>query len=549
MKSIRHTECIEKLNPMHLKKISEHYDLVLIPFSSQTARKRVTEIFEKPNFIDECLENLSPHHKSVLTLIDFFAKDTTSDSINIIIKKLFGKEKDHLPIINDLLTTGMVFHVKNKLTNETYYLIPNEISKQIKQHCSDSLKSLYKKCPHESFKIHRADNCLFLSVLTILTTGAKQELKLNINCLLNRRTITKIKPFIGIEKDSVNYSTLEMFINELFQCLIFFNMITIKNDTESAIKNDNIEQWLCLSFQDKIASLYNFIFHENNKDSDLSRFAKYLRLLPNDKFMDISQLKDLYQSFFNIAPEKMASFEKKPFHHYPIFILYLFGIIEFGSEDIHQFCSWKITEHGHNLISGQHVEHTLYAEDNELVIQPNFELIISRHANLGLLWKIHKFADVLQCEYRIRFTISHNSVYRGLSNGITEEEIGSILNAKNNISQNVIYSLKEWCKDYGAVYFADVFVLRCKDKHLADQIRLHPKIKDYVKGSFSKTDLVVDRSNFDELIEILKTINLMPLKKIITFDTEKKNRHTTKLHITCNKQKTTLKLDNLSFLF
>jgi len=548
MKSIRHTECIEKLNPMLLKKISENYDLVLIPFSSQTARKRILEVFEKPKFIDEYLDNLSSHHKAILTLIDFFAKDTTSDSIDIIIKKLFGKEKDHLPIIDDLLTTGLIFYVKNKPTNKTYYLIPNDISKQIEQYCSNSLKSLYKKYPHESFKTHRADNCLFLSVLTILTTGVKQELKLNINGLLNRRTITKIKPFVGIEKDSVSYSTMEIFINELFQCLIFFNMITTENNIELATNNDNIEQWLHLSFQDKMSSLYNFVFHGNNKDSNLSQFVKYLRLLPNDKFLDISQLKNLYQSFFDMDPEKMANFEKKPFHHYPILVLYLFGIIEFGSEDIHQFCSWKITKHGHNLVCEQHIENTLHPEDNELIIQPNFELILSRHANLSLLWKIHQFADVLQSEYRIRFSISHGSVYRGLSNGITEEEIISILTTKNNISQNVIYSLKEWCKDYGSVYFADVFVLRCKDKNLADQIRLHPKIKDYVKGSFSKTDLVVDRNSFDELIETLKTINLMPLKEIITFKTEKKDRKT-RLRITGNKQKPTLKLDNLSFLF
>ena len=548
MKSITHTECIEKLNPMHLKKISENYDLVLIPFSSQTARKRIIEIFDQPSFIDDCLENLSPYHKSILTLIDFFAKDTTSDSINIIIKKLFGKEKDHLSAISDLLATGVVFHVKNKTNGETHYLITDKISKKIKQHCHASLKSLYEKYPAKPSKTHSTDNCLLLSVITILITAVKQDLKLNINGTLNRRSITKIKPFIGIEKDSVNYVTLEIFINELFRCLISFNMIKVDN-AKSIVTDDAVGQWLQLPFKDKISSLYNFIFHEENKDSDLNRFANYLRLLPNDEFMDISQLNDLYQSFFDIDPSETSEFEKKPFHHYPIFILYLFGIIEFGSEDIHQFRAWKITEHGHNLISGQPMQYPMYDEDNELIIQPNFELIISRHANLNLIWKIYQFADILQCEYRIRFILSRDSVYRGLSNGVTEQEIRSIVCGEKNISQNVVYSLKEWCKDYGSVYFADVFVMRCKNKNLADQIRLHPKIKDYVKGSFSETDLVVDRDSFEELIKILRTINLMPLKKIVTFNTEQKDTRTTKLNIRHNKHKSNLKLDNLSFLF
>lgn len=522
MREITLIQCLHKLSPLHLKKIAEFYNIVLIPFSSQTARKAILEKFASPDFFGKIMESYSDNHKKALMIIYFYSSSLTAEAINSLIHKTI--DEDYLLIMDDLFKAGFVFYIENQEDGRNYYIIPEEPIQTVRKYSLASLSTFYTEHKGETGRIHKPNKSVFLSLMAIIITCINHEIKTNLDKSLNKRLINKIHPIAGLEIELIKYEIIEKYINDLFMFLKT-NELIYPMDFDYGVNINRFSHWLNLCEKEKLISLYNFA-REHNSDSNFNQFICILAHIPENIFFDISSLANLYRIFFDVNETQFKNFSKEPRNFYYILILYLLGIIEFSSIDVHHYCAWRITDFGSNLIRGKIPLDIESVPENKIIVQPNFELIISRNADLQLLWKIYRFADIFQCDHMLRFNISRQSIYRGLSNNLKADEVTSILEkyAGETMSQNVLYSLKEWCNDFGAVYFIDVFLLRCKNQNLADQIKLNPKTRDFIKGNFSQTDLLVERTDFEPLMEILKSQGLMPLKDIVTFkNMENKN--------------------------
>jgi|GEM_PF-2354511 len=555
MTELKLNQCLQKLSPLHLKKIAEYYDIILIPFSSQTARKAILAKTESAGFFEQVIEPISADHKNALMLIFFYCRSLTAESINNLIHKSIDINRNVKDIIDDLLKTGFVFYTENQDDGKKYYIIPEELKQVICRYSLSALETFYSNYCDQISRIHKPNKSIFLTLFAIIVTCINHDIKTNLDESLNKRLVNKIHPIAGLETELINYEIIEHYINDLFLFLRSGEFIyPEESDYEVNIKL--FDQWLAKPESERLVSLYDFFYRESS-NLNFSRFVDILAYLPENQFFEISSLLNLYRIFFDITESQIKHFSKEPRNFYYILILYLLGIIEFTSVDVHNYCAWRITEFGMSLIKGKPLPENQPEFENKIIIQPNFELIASRNADLMLLWKIYRFADIFQCDHMLRFNISRLSLYRGLSNNLKSDEVTNILEkyAKETISQNVLYSLKEWCSDFGSIYFMDVFLLRCKNKNIADQIKLNPKTRDFVKGNFSQTDLIVERTDFETLMEILKSQGLMPLKNIITYhDIEEKNellaiekRSKPKTKKT-DKQTITINLEKIRFL-
>ena len=61
----------------------------------------------------------------------------------------------------------------------------------------------------------------------------------------------------------------------------------------------------------------------------------------------------------------------------------------------------------------------------------------------------------------------------------------------------------------------DVMLLRCKNAHIAQEIRTSKQIGNYILGEISPTDFVVSRQQSQELLTLLEKQHYMPLPEIV----------------------------------
>lgn len=526
MKPASFAQCIKRLNPTHLKQICETYGIVTIPFASESARKHILSQSESKSFFDDIFAQLQTEHKRILMLINLFSEYIHVEPLHRFLSFLYPEI--YSDVVESLLHTGLLFHVQPQYASATYYLIPAEAASRIDEITHSELNNLVPLYHTAPGSVHAEHGSFILGVYTVLIAALKDDLRLNMDETLNKRSLNKIRHFLGVVPESLGEETLTEYSNFIVSYVTAIDLISLQ-ETDSGFNISQINTWIELPFHEKCISILNFIVNVYDQEYSWRAFMHILSKLKPDIFYDISALEQLYSIFFSKPDTTISDFTRHPLSFFPIFMLNQLDIIEIGSSDLNTFCAWKISAAGMELLQGKLVKKEQHEYDNTIIVQPNFELIVSRNADPALIWNLCLFADMIQSDYRMRFHLTRQSVHLGLSQDIPQEKIISLIvdNSAQEIPQNVMYSLTEWCQEFGAAYFIDVFLLRCKAAQLADQLSMHPKTKDYIKGRFSDTDLIVNREDYQELFDILHALDLMPLRTIERPDEIKSETTTT----------------------
>ncbi len=84
-----------------------------------------------------------------------------------------------------------------------------------------------------------------------------------------------------------------------------------------------------------------------------------------------------------------------------------------------------------------------------LIVQPNFELLLLE-PDFHTLYKVLPFSLVQQVGVASRLTLTHASVLRAVERGMKLDTILAVLEecSQKELPQNVVYTLKDWVKDY-----------------------------------------------------------------------------------------------------
>ncbi|NPV69441.1 MAG: hypothetical protein HPY55_02190 [Firmicutes bacterium] len=159
---------------------------------------------------------------------------------------------------------------------------------------------------------------------------------------------------------------------------------------------------------------------------------------------------------------------------------------------------------GDDLIAGR--------VENSFFLQGTFELLVPASVDPSILWTLEHVADLVKPDQMLIYRISRESIYRALSGGMNASAILGFLrrHSKNEIPQNVAYSIEEWSKGYGRVEFVEALILHCDTEELCSEIKASKRMQQYIIGEVGPRHLVINRQYYREAVEALQSEGYMP---------------------------------------
>jgi predicted transcriptional regulator len=106
-----------------------------------------------------------------------------------------------------------------------------------------------------------------------------------------------------------------------------------------------------------------------------------------------------------------------------------------------------------------------------LLVQPNFDVIVME-ADMAALYRLIRFAAPVQIGRVSRFSITKDTLLRGLAQGLSLDEVLAFLQAGSQkpVPQNVIYTLRDWSRQYKEATISTVTLVEVADADLADEL-------------------------------------------------------------------------------
>ncbi|MFE5319694.1 helicase-associated domain-containing protein [Paenibacillus sp. NPDC056579] len=112
-------------------------------------------------------------------------------------------------------------------------------------------------------------------------------------------------------------------------------------------------------------------------------------------------------------------------------------------------------------------------EEARFYVQPDFEILVPPDVSFAARWELASFADQHKTDALSVYSLSKESLQRGLESGRTLEEIVGFLAgyAMYELPDNVKLTLEQWAKPFGKLSLQQVILLRCESPEVAEAIR------------------------------------------------------------------------------
>jgi len=159
--------------------------------------------------------------------------------------------------------------------------------------------------------------------------------------------------------------------------------------------------------------------------------------------------------------------------------LYLLGIIDMAYDSTGRAVAIRLTRVGAELldmIPGREIEGS-----GHVVVNPDFEVVLfPDHRSHELVYLLDRFCDREFTDSLYHYRITPASLHRGLSEGVTLDELVGLLQDRSRtpLPQNVSYSLESWARKDGLIVLDDSNALFCDLKEVLDRISLHPGLRE-----------------------------------------------------------------------
>lgn len=151
-------------------------------------------------------------------------------------------------------------------------------------------------------------------------------------------------------------------------------------------------------------------------------------------------------------------------------------------------------------------------QDSKFLVQPNYEVLVPQELKPQIRWKLEAYTDLVKNDRIVVLKISEQSVYRAFKRGFDPEELLPFLekHARTPLPENVVYSLRDWCDRYGALYLEQPLLLACRTQELAAEIAADPRFKPYLCGEFTPRHLRVNPARCGQLLAALEAAGYRP---------------------------------------
>lgn len=147
-----------------------------------------------------------------------------------------------------------------------------------------------------------------------------------------------------------------------------------------------------------------------------------------------------------------------------------------------------------------------------IIIQPNFEIVVPLEANLGDLFRLEEFAELIRRDMVSIYRLSMDAIWNALESGDNVTEIVSFLERASNraLPQNVAYSLQEWAKRYGEIRIGNLTVLTTARESLLQELQGSRTVKLIVQETLGPTAVAIAERDVAGLIRRLRKAGYLP---------------------------------------
>ena len=181
--------------------------------------------------------------------------------------------------------------------------------------------------------------------------------------------------------------------------------------------------------------------------------------------------------------------------------LYLLGIVDMAYDESGRAVAFRLTRMGAELldmIPGREIEGS-----GHVVVNPDFEVVLFPDLRSHeLIYSLDRFCDREFTDSLYHYRISPASLHRGLSEGVTLDEVLELLTSRSRtpLPQNVTYSLRSWARKDGLIVLEPGHRLSCELKEVLDRILLHPGLTGLgAERIDDQTIQLAEEPDFDQL--------------------------------------------------
>jgi hypothetical protein len=450
-------------------------------------------------------------------------------------------EQGNQAVIETLLRKGLLFDVKDSV-GHFYYIPPDLYDMFLEIMCEDMINSVALRTASETH-VTRNELDMVNDVFALLAYVKKNELKVTASGAIYKRMMPKLLNTLltGFTEPDPHY-TATIFSGYLeytgrfgFLYNYCFSRGLIREKSNVLVLQHDADAFVKLSLRERLRDMYYYAYQRILSANVLVAMQRLLMKFPLDTWIKVSDLLDELKGFISPREMTLALYTIGPLVIRPLLELGLIAVSRENFESI-QGLEVSITPLGRRVAQGEEFA-AEFDQNAQVYVQPNFEILVPFNFPHELRWKLEDIADVVKADKIVVYTISKESVLRGLKGGWGREEVIAFLEkiSGNQVPQNIEFSVKDWIGNYGKVRLEKAVLLRCDDLDLAGMIRKSGQTRDFVIDVITDTDLIVDAESIDVLMAVLKKMGYPPQTKLRTSEftvLDKKNEKITYHDIT-----------------
>ena len=458
-----------------------------------------------PAFLKRLLSRLTDTERAFYTFAVFSGEE------GIHSQRTGGIGEKTIESANSLVGKGLVA-VRYSYHRGFCYVVPDDLrTLSLRILAPQILAAVETRLPH-GLQLQECGLMILRDIFTLLSYITQQEVYLTKKGEINKRIWSSIAKRFEMREDTSE----SVYPSRSYFALRYCHAKGLIKYTDNGRvrTTSRLNKWLEMSNFERLNDLFSYVknvfsparyaFEEGI--SALFKEASTTELFDIASFMRVS-----FRHCYSLGKEKQAP----PYYAEALcrFLRFLFwlGILRFGVDKQGTPVAIGISKLGQSLLKGTKGA-SAFSSSNELFVQPNFEVLAPREFDFKLRFKLEQFADLSKIDQMMIYKIQRDSVYRALDNGVEKKAIVSFLqgHSKTGLPQNVAYSIDEWARNYGRVFFQDAFLLRTTDQGIASEIKANPMLRRFIKGEVCPTALIVQRESYPRLLKKLKKMGYMP---------------------------------------
>jgi len=272
---------------------------------------------------------------------------------------------------------------------------------------------------------------------------------------------------------------------------------------QEAVITSRHEEWLDLAATDRIGDITAFALVHVLKDIEtIVAVNGLLTEIPTSARFDREQFIDFIDAA-TIAPGGKKRLESRL--RTLLAFLSRLGLFFFMDG------FYYLTVSGEKLFQGERIPMDSALGDT-FTVQPNFEAIVGPELHPRLRFKIELLADRTKRDTVLTYSISQKGIARAREQGMTTEQILRFFHehSRTPVPQNVGFSIEEWSKSYGSIYFEQVTLMRFRDEIICERVMHSPEIAPFILEQLSDTAIIIPSSHIQTVSQHLKKAGFLP---------------------------------------